>query len=183
MVGMGQKDSYCGDEAQSKRGILTLKYPMVSFVLRGVRECNNRMRCHSVSFFQERGIVGNWDDMEKLWHHTFYNQLRVAPEENGVIISEALINPLANREKLCSIMFETFNVPALYVATTSQLSVMGMGSSLNPFFTCCVWLGFVRFTYLFIFLQKINGKIFTFSQVARPVWWWTWARISPRYVW
>ncbi|KAG8818491.1 actin [Serendipita sp. 399] len=102
-TGMGQKDSYIGYEAQAKRDILSLRYPV---------EC---------------GIVTNWYDMERLWHHIIYNELRILPEELPILLTEPPLNPHRSRERTMEIMFESFNSPAFYLANQAVLSLYGSG--------------------------------------------------------
>jgi len=104
MQGVTQKDCYIGEEANQKRGILELNYPIAA------------------------GIVESWDDMEKVWNHTFYNELRVNPSEcGGVLLTEAPRNPKQNREKMVQIMFDTFEVTNTYVAIQAVMSLYAAG--------------------------------------------------------
>ena len=97
------KGAYVGSELQDKKVILSLNNPI------------------------EHGIVTNWDDMEKIWQHTFHNELRVAPEEQCVLLSDIPLNPRINREKMTQIMFETFSVPGMYVAFQATLAFYASG--------------------------------------------------------
>jgi len=102
-VGADNKEVYIGDEAQVKSGVLKLHYPI------------------------KHGIVASWDDMEKIWHHTYCNELRVAPEEHSVMLTDAPLNPKQNRERMTQIHFETFSVPAMYVEIQAVLSLYASG--------------------------------------------------------
>ncbi|KAI8361161.1 actin-1 [Mortierella sp. GBAus27b] len=98
-----KKSYYVGDDAQSKRGILSVRNPM------------------------ENGIVNNWDDMEKIWHHTFHNELRVNPEAHNVLLSEAPFNAQTNREKMITIMFEKFMTRGVYIVLEPCLVLHSSG--------------------------------------------------------
>eukprot|EP01083_Nonionella_stella_P166095 554257_1 len=103
MMGMAQKCAYVGDEALSHRNTLAPRFPI------------------------EHGIVTNWDNMEKIWHHTFYNELRIQPEEHSVLLTEQPLNPKANREKMTQIMFETFDVGRFYLMLRSCAALFASG--------------------------------------------------------
>uniref|UniRef100_A0A915LYI3 Actin n=1 Tax=Meloidogyne javanica TaxID=6303 RepID=A0A915LYI3_MELJA len=98
------EDSYVGNDAQAIRGILSVTNPI------------------------ERGIVTNWEDMEKIWHHTFYNELRVKPEKHLLLLTEAPHNPKANREKMAEIMhFAIQEVLSLFASGRTTGIVVNSG--------------------------------------------------------
>jgi actin len=105
MLGSDKKEVFVGQEAEEKRGILVVKNPI------------------------EHGVITNWDDMEKVWHHTFYNELKVQPDEHNVLLTEAPLNPKTNREKMTQLMFESFNVPGMYIAIQAVLSLYSAGKT------------------------------------------------------
>ena len=87
MTGGLEGDIFIGPKAEEYRGLLHIAHPM------------------------EHGIVTNWDDMEKIWHHTIYNELHVLPEERPFLLTEASFTPIGHREKMTQILFEHFSVP------------------------------------------------------------------------
>lgn len=103
MFGQEKKEYFLGEEATSRRGVLSLSYPI------------------------EHGIVRDWGDMEKVWHHTFYDALRVNPDEHPVIVTEAPLNPKKNRERMVEMLFEKFSCPAAYIVIQAVMSLYSYG--------------------------------------------------------
>jgi centractin len=99
MAGASEEEHFIGKSAQEKRGLLSLKYPM------------------------EHGQVQNWEDMERIWHYLYSEELNCSSEEHPVLLTEAPLNPKKHREQAVQVFFETFNVPAIFISVQAVLSL------------------------------------------------------------
>ncbi|KAJ2454423.1 centractin- actin- protein of the dynactin complex [Coemansia sp. RSA 2336] len=103
MAGAVEGDYFIGRRAEGLRGLLKVTYPL------------------------EHGVVTNWEDMEKIWTYLYSDELKTLPEEHPVLLTEAPLNPSANREQAAQIFFEMFNVPAFYTSIQAVLSLYASG--------------------------------------------------------
>lgn len=103
MLGSLEGDFFIGSRIQELRGLLRIKYPL------------------------EHGIVTDWADMERIWSYIYSEELKIQSEDHPILLTEAPHNPRTNRDTAAQLMFETFNIPALYVSIQAVLSLYASG--------------------------------------------------------
>lgn len=102
MFGSDGKEFFVGGYAESRKGILKFNYPI------------------------SRGINFDWDDLRKIYSCIF-TSLCVDLVDHNIMITEPIMNPKRNREKLAQIMFEDFNASGLYFEKQPILSLYHNG--------------------------------------------------------
>jgi len=97
--GVEDLDFFIGDEAMAQTTPYAVKYPV------------------------RHGLVEDWDLMERYLEQCIFKYLRSEPEDHYFLLTEPPLNTPENREYTAEIMFESFNVPGLYIAVQAVLSL------------------------------------------------------------
>jgi actin-related protein 3 len=84
---------------------------------------------YGINYPVRQGLVDNWTHMEKVWQHCIFKYLRSEPEDHYFLLTEPPLNPPENREFTAEVMFETFNVPGLYIAVQAVLALAASWTS------------------------------------------------------
>jgi len=94
-------------------------------------EANANSRTYDIFYPVRHGQVENWTHMEYFWEHCIFKYLRCEPEDHFFLLTEPPLNAPENREYTAEIMFETFNVPGLYIAVQAVLALAASWTSKN----------------------------------------------------
>jgi len=84
---------------------------------------------YGINYPVRHGLIDNWTHMEKVWQHCIFKYLRSEPEDHYFLLTEPPLNPPENREFTAEVMFETFNVPGLYIAVQAVLALAASWTS------------------------------------------------------
>ncbi|KAF4033975.1 actin [Phytophthora infestans] len=92
----------------------------------------NRVQYHrglfKIQYAMEHGVVTDWNSMHRVWQHVYSkDMLNVQSEDHPVLLTEAPLNPVANRQRAGEVFFEAFNVPSLFVSPQAVLSLYASG--------------------------------------------------------
>eukprot|EP01122_Echinamoeba_exundans_P013103 TRINITY_DN5665_c0_g1_i1.p1 TRINITY_DN5665_c0_g1~~TRINITY_DN5665_c0_g1_i1.p1 ORF type:complete len:210 (-),score=62.07 TRINITY_DN5665_c0_g1_i1:46-675(-) len=96
---------YVGPKAQMRRDFMTMTNPL------------------------QNGLVNDWNVVEKIWDHIFTEAFVMNPKEHPVLLAESSYNTSPLREKATEILFEKFEVPALFLAKNAVLSAFASGKA------------------------------------------------------
>ncbi|XP_063986396.1 actin-related protein 3 [Diachasmimorpha longicaudata] len=78
---------------------------------------------YSIKYPVRHGLVEDWDLMERFLQQCIFKYLKAEPEDHHFLLTEPPLNTPENREYLAEIMFESFNVPGLYIAVQAVLAL------------------------------------------------------------
>ena len=66
--------------------------------------------------------------MEIIWDYFFKEVLHCDPDSHRIILTEPCNNKRKNSEEIAKFLFETYNIPALYLANQAILALNSTGS-------------------------------------------------------
>ena len=113
MIGKVVNQLYTGNRAEQLRSVLGMSRPILN------------------------GVVQDFSKFETILHHTFYNELTIAPESHTLLLTEHPLNPKPNRENILQIAMETYNIPGVYFGIPGVLSYYANDTITSGLFLDC----------------------------------------------
>ena len=81
----------------------------------------------NINFPFKNGKIRNHDETEKIFDYIFKNELKINPSNHNIMLFDIIINDKESREIIAEILFKTFKVKGLYIATSEKCGLCSYG--------------------------------------------------------
>ncbi|OAF65697.1 Actin-like protein 4, partial [Intoshia linei] len=95
----------------------------------GSNQINHPIQNMDIVSYVKHGLIDDFTLFEQKLNHIYNNCLHSSSEVHPLLMSEPVWNTKAQREQMCELIFETYNVPAYYVSKSAVLSAFSHGKS------------------------------------------------------